>query len=224
MLGAALMLWPQHQRLKTGRGTQIPTYLATTLSSSSSLDIVGIMSAAPWAVCAVVGVAGGILTDYLAINLKWCVPCHLRTAPAVPRLGPSTVRLRRQSFRIRTTMHTLATLGPAISIALLPAVGSAWGAMLLLCTAMGCQAFNYCGFHAHIQDVASPYAGTVLSITNSCGIVMGIVGNILTGAFQHGGQRLFSQIHPLPYCRITPQDGAPNPSQASSWSVLGRST
>jgi hypothetical protein len=29
--------------------------------------------------------------------------------------------------------------------------------------------------------VAAPYAGTVLSITNTCGISMGIIGNILTG-------------------------------------------
>jgi hypothetical protein len=38
------------------------------------------------------------------------------------------------------------------------------------------------GFHAHVQDVAGGQAGTLLALSNTGGIVMGIAGNILTGS------------------------------------------
>ena len=40
---------------------------------------------------------------------------------------------------------------------------------------------DYAGFHPYIVEVAGNYSGTVLSLTNSAGIVAGIVGNIATG-------------------------------------------
>lgn len=135
----------------------IPTYLSTTIPGGGGLDLVGLMSALPWAVSTGFGLAAGTISDTLAERFGW------------------------KSFKIRTAMHAMATLVPGVSLLLLPLVNSPYMAVGLLCFALGGQAFNYAGFHAHIQDVASPYAGTILSFTNTCGILMGIAGNVLTG-------------------------------------------
>lgn len=37
------------------------------------------------------------------------------------------------------------------------------------------------GFHSYVQDVAPRSAGLVLAITNTCGTLVGIAGNLLTG-------------------------------------------
>lgn len=56
-------------------------------------------------------------------------------------------------------------------------------AIVALIMSMGFQAFSYGGFHAYVQDVAGPSgkAGLLLSITNSGGVLFGVVGNLLTG-------------------------------------------
>lgn len=46
---------------------------------------------------------------------------------------------------------------------------------------MGAQSFNYAGFHSLVQDVGGKQAGTLLALSNTGGIVFGIIGNILTG-------------------------------------------
>lgn len=40
---------------------------------------------------------------------------------------------------------------------------------------------SWLGFHAHVQDVAGGQAGTLLALSNTGGIVMGICGNLATG-------------------------------------------
>ena len=37
------------------------------------------------------------------------------------------------------------------------------------------------GFHSYVQDVAPGSAGLVLAVTNSCGTLVGIGGNLATG-------------------------------------------
>ncbi len=134
----------------------IPTYLITA-HAFTDLRAVGLVSALPWVVCAAVGVVAGSLADWLGERRGWA------------------------AFRIRTAMNRVATLGPAAALAALPFARGPVTAVLCLCAAMGCQSFNYAGFHAHVQDVAGDQAGTLLALSNTGGIVMGIAGNILTG-------------------------------------------
>jgi predicted MFS family arabinose efflux permease len=135
----------------------IPTYLVTT-HAFTDLRAVGVVAALPWLVCAVVGVAAGGLADWLGTARGW------------------------GAFRVRTAMNRVATLGPATALALLPFARGPISAVMLLSLAMGAQSFNYAGFHAHVQDVAGGQAGTLQALSNTGGIVMGIAGNILTGA------------------------------------------
>ena len=64
---------------------------------------------------------------------------------------PPLAAPRRKPFRIRTAMHVLATLGPGLSIMALPLVSSPALSVVLLCTALGCQAFNYVGAPAPLR-------------------------------------------------------------------------
>lgn len=68
----------------------------------------------------------------------------LTTPPPHTRLYRS-LPLHRESFRIRTTMHSLATVGPGIALLLLPLVKDKVLAVTLLCGALGMQSFNYSG-------------------------------------------------------------------------------
>jgi|APGre2960657444_1045066.scaffolds.fasta_scaffold00277_10 ACS family sodium-dependent inorganic phosphate cotransporter len=134
----------------------IPTFLSTQFAGFGDLRVVGLASSLPWLVSALVGLLAGGLADGLA-ERGWA------------------------GLRVRTAMHRVATLGPAAAIALLPLATSPASAVACLCLATGAQAFNFAGFHSHVAAVAGGQAGTLLALTNSGGIVMGIVGNILTG-------------------------------------------
>ena len=134
----------------------IPTYLVQSLSFTD-LRMVGVVSALPWLVCAVVGVMAGALADWLGTARGW------------------------DAFRVRSAMNRVATLGPAASLLLLPFATGPITAVLCLCAAMGAQSFNYAGFHNLVQDKAGGRAGTLLAISNTGGIIMGIIGNISTG-------------------------------------------
>ena len=98
----------------------IPTYLVTT-HAFTDLRAVGIVSALPWLVCAVVGVGAGGLADWLGTARGW------------------------GAFRVRTAMNRVATLGPASALALLPFAPGPITAVALLSLAMGAQSFNYAG-------------------------------------------------------------------------------
>ena len=68
-------------------------------------------------------------------------------------------------------------------------------AVAALTSAVAFQGLNYSGFHSYVQDVAPGDAGLVLAITNTCGTLVGIVGNLLTGylaasAYGYAGELL----------------------------------
>ncbi len=169
--------------------TWIPQDLVTA-HALTDLRAVGLVSALPWVVCAAVGVAAGRLADWLGEQRQW---------PA---------------FRVRTAMNRVATLGPAAALALLPLAPGPVPAVLCLCAAMGAQSFNYAGYHAHVQDVAGAQAGTLLALSNTGGIVCGIVGNIATG-FIVARTGSFTPIFVLSACLYL--------SSAAIWTLVVRS-
>ena len=135
----------------------IPTYLVTQFpATSGSLAAVGLASSLPWLVSSLVGLVAGGAADTLL-------------ARGMPVL------------RVRTLMHAVATMGPALAISVLPLVPSQTLAVGLLCLVTGCQAFNYAAFHAMVATVAGNRSGFILALTNTGGIVMGIVANLSAG-------------------------------------------
>ena len=98
----------------------IPTYLSVG-HGLTDLRAVGLISALPWLVCAAVGIGAGSLADWLGAARRW------------------------PTFRVRTVMNRIASLGPALSLAALPLTSSPAVAVLCLCTAMGAHSFNFAG-------------------------------------------------------------------------------
>ncbi|KAL0036860.1 hypothetical protein WJX77_002503 [Trebouxia sp. C0004] len=147
----------------------IPTYLNHL--GMTDLKTVGFLSALPWLGTAIAALVAGKVAGHLRDHKGW------------------------NSLRVRTFCQDVATLGPAVS--LLPLIISSQGssvatAVLCLTGTLSSQAFCYAGFHAYVQDVAPQDAGKLLGITNTCGTMVGILGNIVTGniAASQGGYPL----------------------------------
>lgn len=158
-----------------------PTFFATAHAKAfGTLSAVGLVSALPWACSAAAGLVCGPAADAVAAALA---RRGAAGAAGGARGGAAAAGrgVRSPLFGLRCAAHAVATLLPALSLALLPVAPGPGAAVALLCCATGAQALNYAGFHAHVADVAGPAAGRVLALTNSGGIAAGIAGNLLAG-------------------------------------------
>lgn len=133
----------------------IPLYVSNDLGVTD-LRTAGLIAAGPWLATAVAAVGVGSIADRLL-------------AKGLP------------TPRVRQIMMSCATFSPAACLTLVSFLESGLGALALLIFAMVFQAFSYPGYHAYILDVCGDNSGFVLALTNSFGIVAGIVGNIGTG-------------------------------------------
>jgi len=133
----------------------LPTFFIKELGVST--DMVGVLSAVPWIATAVVGYNAGRFADWLLTVKGWASP------------------------RVRTLMMMIATAGPAVSLLLLTATKSPPLAIFCLTLVLGTQSFNYAGFHTYVQEVAGSRSGTLLGLSNMCGIFLGIIGNLFAG-------------------------------------------
>lgn len=148
----------------------IPTYITKSLGQTS-LSSTGALAALPWCCTVIASFIAGKFSDRL-IN-KDGVPI----------------------VRARTICMLISTIGPGLALLLIAIISSSVlqyvplisGApstpFIITCLsfALGCLAFSYSGFHSYIQDVSGGKAGALLAMTNTAGIIMGIVGNILSG-------------------------------------------
>ena len=120
--------------------------------------LVGFLAALPWVASSLLSFAFGALFERLEAR-GW------------------------SSYQTRTVAHAAASLGAALPMLLLGfnsrlGVG---GALACMGIALSMQTCNYPGFHAYVQlNCSQP--GTVLGITNSLGIITGVIGNLATGA------------------------------------------
>ena len=108
------------------------------------------------------------------------------------RSSPDSVGLRRSSLTPSRSLAATRAIRSARAtrtdddevkawaVALLWPLGVAL-ALTAVGVALSCLAFSYSGYHAYVQDVSGDRAGSVLALTNLCGILMGIAGNILSG-------------------------------------------
>lgn len=137
----------------------VPSMLAA--AGLADLRAVGTLSALPWVATAVSAIVAGKVADYLQRVAHW---------------SPSAVR---------TALHTASCLGGAAGLLPLAAGGAPLpptAVAALLTLAVAAQGCNYAGFHAYVQDVAPSEAGLVLALTNTCGALAGVAGNLATGA------------------------------------------
>ena len=135
----------------------IPTYLAKS-QGTASISSAGALAALPWCCSVVAAFAAGRLSDYLIVT-RQCSVVSVRTfAALVSSIGPGLALV----IASLTNPNLVTILG-------------------LLSFALACLAFSYSGFHAYLQDVSGRRAGSLLSLTNLSGILMGICGNVLSG-------------------------------------------
>jgi len=140
--------------------TWMPSYYNQVLG----LDLTksAVFSVLPWATMAAAANVGGWLAD-----------------SAVDR-GVSITTVRK-------VMQTIGFLGPAFFLSQLSGVTSVPAAVACMMGAQGTDAFSQSGLYSNHQDIAPRYAGVLLGLSNTAGVLAGVVGSLATGyILQHG--------------------------------------
>lgn len=148
----------------------LPVYLAQEVGLGK---LAGAGAALPWALTAVCAFSSGKAADWLLQN-GWDTPSVRRLMMAIATLGPAL------------SLVALPLMLPLVSAALGPTL-SQLVVLVLLMSALGLQAVSVAGFHAYVQDVAPARAGALLGLTNTCGVVAGIVANLFVGRVLDSG-------------------------------------
>lgn len=135
----------------------VPTFIYSL--GLENMVLVGALSALPWVAVALLSIFGGRLADHLRANKGW-----------------STVSVRK-------LMQAAAFLGSLVLLPLVVAPDSLspMASVACLTIALAAQGLNYSGFHSYAQEVALQNSGAVVGLTNSCGVIVGLAGNVLTG-------------------------------------------
>lgn len=122
------------------------------------LDVMasGVFSVLPWITMAIAANVGGWLADGLVAR------------------GLSVTAVRK-------LMQTLGFLGPAFFLSQLPGVTSAGGAVACMMGAQGFDAFSQSGLYSNHQDIGPKYAGVLLGLSNTAGVLAGVLGSLATG-------------------------------------------
>jgi len=134
--------------------TWMPTYYNQALGLD--LNESGFLSVLPWLTMAVTANIGGTLADTL-IKRGWSVT------------------------HVRKIMQTIGFLGPAFFLTLLPGITSPVGAVICMMGAQGFDAFSQSGLYSNHADIAPRYAGVLLGMSNTAGVLAGVLGTAATG-------------------------------------------
>jgi len=140
--------------------TWMPSYYSQVLG----LDLASsaLLSCLPWATMAIMSNVGGWLAD-----------------SAIER-GTSVTTVRK-------VMQSIGFLGPAFFLSLLSHVHSAPAAVACMMGAQGLDAFSQSGLYSNHADIAPRYSGVLLGISNTAGVLAGVMGSLVTGnILQHG--------------------------------------
>eukprot|EP00271_Cylindrocystis_brebissonii_P019064 TRINITY_DN562_c0_g2_i1.p2 TRINITY_DN562_c0_g2~~TRINITY_DN562_c0_g2_i1.p2 ORF type:complete len:415 (+),score=109.32 TRINITY_DN562_c0_g2_i1:919-2163(+) len=134
--------------------TWMPTYYRDVLHFN--LTESGIYSVLPWLTMAISANFGGWIADTL-----------------ISRGVDITL--------VRKGMQTVGFLGPALCLSLLPQVTSPVLAVLLMMASQGTDAFSQSGLYSNHQDIGPRYSGVLLGISNTAGVLAGVLGTAITG-------------------------------------------
>ncbi|CAG9464222.1 unnamed protein product [Pedinophyceae sp. YPF-701] len=134
--------------------TWMPTYYSQVLGLN--LAQCGMLSVLPWATMALMANVGGAIADGLQ-SRGWSITS------------------------VRRLMQTIGFLGPALFLSLLPTVNSAWQAVVCMMGAQGLDAFSQSGLYSNHADIGPKYAGVLLGLSNTAGVLAGVLGTAAVG-------------------------------------------
>ncbi|CAL5340020.1 unnamed protein product [Camellia sinensis] len=144
--------------------TWMPTYynqVCETLSTGNSvlkfnLTESGLLCVLPWLTMAVFANIGGWIADTLVSK------------------GLSVTTVRK-------IMQSIGFLGPAFFLTQLSHVKTPALAVLCMVCSQGSDAFSQSGLYSNHQDIGPQYAGVLLGLSNTAGVLAGVFGTAATG-------------------------------------------
>ncbi|PAN31284.1 hypothetical protein PAHAL_5G409400 [Panicum hallii] len=140
--------------------TWMPTYYNQVLKFN--LMESGLFCVLPWFTMAVSANVGGWIADTLVSR------------------GVSVTTVRK-------IMQSIGFLGPAFFLTQLSHVNSPAMAVLCMACSQGTDAFSQSGLYSNHQDIGPRYAGVLLGLSNTAGVLAGVFGTAATGyILQHG--------------------------------------
>ncbi len=140
--------------------TWMPTYYNQVLGLD--LKSSGLFSVLPWITMAISANVGGWIADTM-ISKGWSVTS------------------------VRKLMQSIGFLGPAFFLSQLGNVTTVTEAVILMMLSQGTDAFSQSGLYSNHADIAPEYAGVLLGLSNTAGVLAGVVGTWCTGLILDGG-------------------------------------
>eukprot|EP00798_Chlamydomonas_sp_ICE-L_P031266 gene31266-6410_t len=140
--------------------TWMPTYYSQVLGMD--LMTSGIYSVLPWITMALTANVGGWIADTMVSK------------------GHSITFVRKM-------MQTIGFLGPAFFLSQLSSMTTPKGAVLCMMGAQGMDAFSQSGLYSNHQDIAPRYSGVLLGMSNTAGVLAGVLGSLATGYILQNG-------------------------------------
>uniref|UniRef100_A0A0A9GJ47 Major facilitator superfamily (MFS) profile domain-containing protein n=1 Tax=Arundo donax TaxID=35708 RepID=A0A0A9GJ47_ARUDO len=134
--------------------TWMPTYYNQVLKFN--LTESGLLCVLPWLTMAVFANIGGWIADTLV------------------QKGISVTNVRK-------IMQSIGFLGPALFLTLLSKVRTPAMAVLCMACSQGSDAFSQSGLYSNHQDIGPRYAGVLLGLSNTAGVLAGVFGTAATG-------------------------------------------
>ncbi|XP_062201748.1 probable anion transporter 4, chloroplastic isoform X2 [Phragmites australis] len=134
--------------------TWMPTYYNQVLKFN--LTESGLLCVLPWLTMAVFANIGGWIADTLV------------------QRGISVTNVRK-------IMQSIGFLGPALFLTLLSQVRTPAMAVLCMACSQGSDAFSQSGLYSNHQDIGPRYAGVLLGLSNTAGVLAGVFGTAATG-------------------------------------------
>lgn len=134
--------------------TWMPTYYNQVLKFN--LTESGLLCVLPWLTMAVFANIGGWIADTLVSR------------------GFSITTVRK-------IMQSIGFLGPAFFLTQLSRVKTPAMAVLCMACSQGSDAFSQSGLYSNHQDIGPRYAGVLLGLSNTAGVLAGVFGTAATG-------------------------------------------
>ncbi|KAJ6837857.1 ascorbate transporter, chloroplastic-like [Iris pallida] len=141
--------------------TWMPTYYNQVLKFN--LTESGLLCVLPWLTMAVFANIGGWIADTLVAK------------------GFSITTVRK-------IMQSIGFLGPAFFLTQLSHVRTPALAVLCMACSQGTDAFSQSGLYSNHQDIGPRYAGVLLGLSNTAGVLAGVFGTAATGYILQRGQ------------------------------------
>ena len=132
----------------------IPVFMAKDLGIAS-LKVAGLCTAVVWLATSFNTAFVGVIADKLLSKMEF--------------------------WKVRKVAMTVSTIIPAGCFFVLSTTQNPMVGIFCILIGLVSWSFDYAGFHPYIVEVSGEYSGTILSFTNSAGVIAGIAGNIATG-------------------------------------------